>query len=547
MSSPASLLDSHPWPFSLDSLVHFCLHDPFTQSIVTSAGNCFFAPSRLPGEEEEGDKFVNVRRGGKGGWTLLPKDWRDYFESVKGEKEREEVLRDLANGRREDFPPSLTSFLYSCRSLSLNRTCSPEPVLSFPPSPSSSSTTRREWREDAEEVQEITVKMKGINTRNAEKAGQGPKKEHEVKQLSKLVQDLLDEGPLTHCVDVGSGRAHLSRALACPPLNLHVLAIDWSSSQKAGAEILDSIREKAQMGPTSGSLTHEVTSLDADGVLGALSRWPPPGGDGEPALLVALHACGDLTPDALKAFVRSNAEEEERRRDARMIAVGCCYNMQTPSLFPLSSLLSSLPLPSLSPSSSPPPIFLTRAHLRLTPQSPPTWHLTPTSTSSFYTSTLKIAFRARFEAELEAAGVGVNDERRVGRIAECKSWGEYRKRALGKYDYGVTKITEEEVPGLRFVAEAEKGKGDGKEDGEEWETALFWLRCFWTIRSWLGPPLETLCVLDRFAFLCEGMRQEWEEQDGVKNEMGRKKRRVEVVNVFDQATNSLRNLAIVVR
>ncbi|BGP20211.1 hypothetical protein JCM10213v2_008348 [Rhodosporidiobolus nylandii] len=362
----------------------------------------------------------------------------------------------------------------------------------------------------------------------------GPKKEHEVAQLSRLVQDLLDESPLTHCVDVGSGRAHLSRALACPPLNLHVLAIDWSSSQKSGAERLDAIRSSAQLGPTTGSLTHEVSSLDAEGVQAALGRWPPPPAEGEeaePALLVALHACGDLTPAALEAFVRADKEDAERRKGARAIFVGCCYNLQTPLLFPLSSTVRSL-LPSLSLSPAP----MSLAHLRLTPQSPPTWHASPSDSAAFRASTLKIAYRARFEAELAAAGVGVEHERRVGRIPEIKLYPDYRAKALERYDYGRTVVGEEDVPPLRF------GR-PGTDEGAEWSRALWMLRVFWTIRSWLGPPLESLCVVDRFAYLCEGLADEWTGADAGE----RRRRKVEVVNVFEQSTGSLRNLALVVR
>lgn len=344
-------------------------------------------------------------------------------------------------------------------------------------------------------------------------------------------------------------------------------------------------------------MTHEVETLDAEGVGRALGRWPPApaegdaeGEDQEPALLVALHACGDLTPDALKAFLAADTTPHPRRRKkgGRGIFVGCCYNMQTPSLFPLSSTVSSL-LSSQPSLSSLPTHPMNRAHLRLTPQSPPTWHLTPSSSSSFAASTLKIAFRARFEAELEASAIGVNDERRVGRIPEMKTWKEYRVKALERYDYGETLITEVECPPREF---------EGGEEG--WEEALWKLRVFWTLRSWLGPSLETLCVVDRFAYRAFlpfpflsfplGADGGWRRRDetrltlssfssrlplstssppsllfnstttttltvceGLSSSLAatadgeEPTRRVEVVNVFEQATGSLRNLALVVR
>ncbi|GAA6034718.1 hypothetical protein JCM8097_001136 [Rhodosporidiobolus ruineniae] len=544
-SSPSIFAPSHPWPLDLPALVRFCLSDPSTQPWINSAANRFFAPSPA------GEGGVEVKRTEEGCWALLPAEWQSYFEVVEDEEERMAVLKDLAMGERADFPPSLQDYLNRCRALSLDRTCSPAPVLSFPPpSPDQPSPPRPyEAGERENEFEEpVMEKVKGVNVQNAKRSGKSPKKEHEVRQLSRLVRQLQSEAPLTHCVDVGSGRAHLSRALACPPLNLHLLAIDWSDSQKTGAERLDLLRSAADLGPTSGSLTHEVASLDADGVEDALRRWPPKkeeeegdedGGeeDPPPALLVALHACGDLTPAALEAFVRADASDPRRAgRGAKAVFVGCCYNLLTPSRFPLSSLVRSL-LPSTPGGGG----EMTREHLRLTPQSPATWHLFPSSTSAFLSATRKIAFRARFEAELEAAHVGTPDTRRVGRIAEVRSWTEYRARAVAKWDYGRTVLEPGAVPALRF------GR-DKEEEEREWRTALWMMRVWWTLRSWLGPPMESLCVVDRFAYLCEGLRHEWEEDAEEEEEGGRKtRRRVEVVNVFDQAKDSPRNLALVVR
>ncbi|GJN94355.1 hypothetical protein Rhopal_007429-T1 [Rhodotorula paludigena] len=448
------LLDT---PLDVKELVRFTLHDPFVQQLATSSANEFFAP------EPEGR--LTVRRGAEGCWDLLPEDWRTYFDGIAQPDRRDEALRLLSEGT--------------------------QPILVYPPS---SSPPPRQTRSPAAQVRrERTAdeRLAKINLKNALQAGKSPKKDHE---------------------------AHLSRALACPPLDLHVLAVDWSASQKSGAEKIDEIRSNAALAPVKGSLTHEVNSLDADGVLDVLSHWPPADAPPStpPALLVALHACGDLTPDALKAFIRSEADKE-RRSGAKAIFVGCCYNLQTPSLYPLSQHIRSLPLPKSS--------TMTRAHLRLTPQSPPTWHFSPASTAAWRTSTLKLAYRARYEAELEAGGHGARGERRVGRIPDCTSWAEYRRRAHKKAEGG---LAEAQVPALRVGGE------DDDEDAA-WATMLFQLRVFWTLRSWLGPPLESLCVLDRFAFLCEGLCEEWTGD----HRASPTRRRIELVNLFDQATGNV--------
>ncbi|ORY88426.1 hypothetical protein BCR35DRAFT_329971 [Leucosporidium creatinivorum] len=390
--------------------------------------------------------------------------------------------------------------------------------------------------------------------------------------FSALVGEILEEseseegGRPTHAIDVGSGRAHLSRALTHPPLFLHVLAVDWSATQTSGAEYLNTLKSRgpsssSAQGQGQGSLTHQTSTLDAKAISQLMSRWPPSPEKPEekeqpPALLLALHACGDLTLSALTAFLTPTPSPSNCKRKA--VLVGCCYNLQTPSLFPLSSTFDA---------HSPPP--LTRAHLLLTAQSPLTWFspLTPSSPlppgDALRKSVRKLAYRARLEAELlasglvEAKGVG---ERRVGRVGECSSWSEYRARALARYGA-------EEVQELAFG----EAQGQGEEEEErEWEEVLWKLQVFWTLRSWVGPVVESLLVLDRWCALVEGMGEggEWEaalegegEGEGEAGEPGGEKgqgsegdtgsrgkaRRVDLVNLFDQRTGSLRNLALVVR
>ncbi|GAA5865541.1 hypothetical protein JCM1840_001437 [Sporobolomyces johnsonii] len=538
MGSPSPLAD-FPFPIPLPQLLHFALVDPFTQSLANSACNTFFEPVLQSREARagQGQRFVRVRKGERGCWDLLPEQWRAWFERIDRDDERDDVLKCLAQGERADFPPTLQAFLTSCRALSLDRTCSNTPLLSYPPqrpsfSSSPSLSPARPTSSLAERHEKVSAAL-GRKEKNAIKAGMSPKKEHEVVRFCGLVEEMRrEEKGGAYCVDVGSGRAHLSRALASPPLNLHVLALDWSSSQKSGAERLDLIRANAALSPTEGSLTHRVSRLDAQGVWEVLGEWPPvEAGEGrEPPLLVALHACGDLTPDAIAAFIRFS--RDRRSSPPRAVFVGCCYNLQTPSRFPLSLHVSSLlsTLPSRPPASPP----FTLAHLRLTPQAPATWHLTPESTASFARSTRKLAFRARFEAELEAAGLGTTGERRVGRLPECPTWDEYRVKAVGKFDSGGEREGGHEVESLAF--------GEDEGEGEAWETALFRLRVFWTLRSWMGPVLESLAVLDRWAGLVEGLFGEGDDEGQVS------RRRVELVNLFDQGlSGSLRNLALVVR
>ncbi|GAA5930183.1 uncharacterized protein JCM15063_004737 [Sporobolomyces koalae] len=548
----AEILASLDVPFDVSELLCFSLSNPFTQALANSSCNNFFEAYKA----DDTTGRIRVRREGKNTcWSLLPSEWREYFAAVEDPDQRDRILEQLSTGNEPGpsalaLPSSLQAYLDACKSLSFKRTCSIEPILAYP-----RTRTRTPRAPPTSEVSaphpalaHLKGKAKAHHT-NALKAGQSPKKHHEVVQFCSLVQSMLDEERCSHCVDVGSGRAHLSRALASPPLDLHVLALDWSSSQKSGAEKLDQIRTKAELNPTVGSLTHRVSSLDAAGVSRVLQEWPPssPGSQGDeerssrdPALLVALHACGDLTPDSIQAFTEFSTDQttlSSLSSRPRAVFVGCCYNLQTPERFPLSrSIEQVLPTIELDPH----PVSL--AHLRLTPQSPPTWHLTAAASTAFRSATSKLAYRSRLEAELEWNGFGTQiGERKVGRIPDCRDWAEYRTKAMGRIETRGGDSPVVVVAPCRFGVDEEEDDDDAEEC--EWQRGLWWLRVWWTIRSWLGPPLESLVVLDRFLLLVEGLTDPTRSAAG--SEEGR--RRVEMVNLFDQATGSLRNIALVVR
>lgn len=51
-----------------------------------------------------------------------------------------------------------------------------------------------------------------------------------------------------------------------------------------------------------------------------------------PVLFIALHACGSLSPDILRAFLATSSPTEDRKwRPVGGIIVGCCYNLLSPS------------------------------------------------------------------------------------------------------------------------------------------------------------------------------------------------------------------------
>lgn len=100
--------------------------------------------------------------------------------------------------------------------------------------------------------------------------------------------------------------------------------MDWDAGQTKGAERLDGMKDVLIDGK-KGSLSHRTCSLDSGAIVECMAAWPgemaEEGENG--ATLVALHACGDLTVDTLKAFVR--AEQVGGGGSSRkLVCVGCC-------------------------------------------------------------------------------------------------------------------------------------------------------------------------------------------------------------------------------
>lgn len=163
----------------------------------------------------------------------------------------------------------------------------------------------------------------------------------------------------------------------------------------------------------------------------------------------------------------------------------------------------------------------------LSSQAPLTWYSTPTTLLALKTSLTKIAHRARLSAELAKMGLeSCGSELSVGRLGYFPDYESYREKALNKLRVEMGKRREI----IRF------GEGAGE---VERERAIFRLQVFWTLRSLIGPVVESTIILDRYAFLVEQL-------------VGRRegdRRSVELIALFDQMAEagSLRNMALVVR
>ena len=175
--------------------------------------------------------------------NLLPQDWRDWFREHDISNILDLLMREslshfrdteLSNEHFEDAtfetswrngpkpPASLLGYIRAIRFHTLDRAFQ---------KPTSEGDTMAVLR---------TPKLSYHVS-----SGMKPKKIHEVENFAKYIDDLILDikanGPydLTHIVDFGSGQNYLGRALASPPFNKHVVAIESKQLNIKGAMNMD--------------------------------------------------------------------------------------------------------------------------------------------------------------------------------------------------------------------------------------------------------------------------------------------------------------------
>lgn len=271
--------------------------------------------------------------------------------------------------------------------------------------------------------------------------------------------------------------------------------------------------------PQCGSLTYVTTAIDADTLRESTHNWierervtGSVGGTPistqdraergpTPVLFVALHACGSLTPNILRAFAvgaRSGMTNAAAWTPRAAVIVGCCYNMLhpegmfvlavltiTPSVmqprtdsndadFPLSSELRSL---------SGPTVALSPSHLQLAAQVPSQWTRTEDTLRDAHLALRKIVWRALIQdvldgekkhLALEETTDGRPTTKRLGRLndAAYADWATFAQRVQTKLG----------LPDGRLVR---------ADRALERRIAVFHvLRCI------VGPVIESLLLLD---------------------------------------------------
>lgn len=133
------------------------------------------------------------------------------------------------------------------------------------------------------------------------------------------------------------------------PHRFQVLALDADEHQTSGAiRRGDNARKTCKETGTHAEtlqesipLSHKTVHIgDATSLRTVISSWiaeDTTGNEIVPIVVVALHACGDLTPSILRFLTTCKVDPPQQWRVVGAVAVGCCYNMM--------GLSSKLPYP----------------------------------------------------------------------------------------------------------------------------------------------------------------------------------------------------------
>ena len=320
--------------------------------------------------------------------TILQQDWRDWFhlhdissildllmrEDVavlenmrcveRKEPERKATWRD-----RRAPPETLLDYVLMIRRHSLNR--------------GFVSDSRAKDSKEAPLHRNVVVGMK-------------PKKIHEVQNFAKYIDDLSEHiassgtWDISHVIDFGSGQNYLGRALASPPYNKRVIALESKQLNIDGAKTMDIyaklagkkkiLRNKKQyrseingdlplikppvamvpatiMTPSTNSshtsyedqpvtvnqrdekITYFETLIQ-NGDLSQITNCIPAASGLSPSsdpqlMVISLHSCGNLLHHGVRSLILNPAVKA-------VAMVGCCYNLVTERLGPPTYKLPSL-------------------------------------------------------------------------------------------------------------------------------------------------------------------------------------------------------------
>ncbi|RKO84955.1 methyltransferase domain-containing protein [Blyttiomyces helicus] len=306
----------------------------------------------------------------------------------------------------------------------------------------------------------------------------------QVQILSCLIDAIAKHHNITKVLDIGAGQGYLDAALAFGYRHT-VIGVDDDEVQTCGAKRRTGLIEKLYARPKNraqavGRLLHvnrRVTASESfTDLLAEVAddRW----------LLCGLHTCGDLAPAMIRHFLESNAQV--------LVGVGCCYNKLTeldgaPPPAPHPRAATSAPASPADIPTSP-----GRPGRMLSCQATCRWATDPSAadnfTRHFYRALLQLLIHSRglIPPGVTTFSLTVG---RLGRRAFDNGFAGYAQLALPRLGIDA-EAAGLDAPALNayWLAHAEREK----------EVAVAW-----TLRALVAEALESLILVDRFAYLEE--------------------------------------------
>lgn len=320
------------------------------------------------------------------------------------------------------------------------------------------------------------------------------KKEHEVHAMSSCVHEMIESTLCPDVVDIGSGKGYLGSRLITLG-NIQVLGVEGNSNCSESAENRKKQLEKGNTIVTEGedtrrqtkTITYEISSATSsdsaafvhliqenmdnrDNLVMGMNDGR--GMEKSGAILIGLHACGDLTAHTLELFAN-----ESYFRGLQI--VGCCYNLCTEYSddpvnfrFPMSLQLKERD------------VYLGKVARQLACQSPEKWSATEQELqkSLLYRAILQ---KMVSDENLDSKLLAKVKFRKIGK--KSTSFVEYLDRVYKFLD-------SEDVIALSRISEEYYRRYAGR-----WPE----MRRFHWLRMQLAPCIEKLIILDRLCYLLE--------------------------------------------
>ncbi|KAI9206999.1 methyltransferase domain-containing protein [Polychytrium aggregatum] len=339
--------------------------------------------------------------------------------------------------------------------------------------------------------------------------GMSPKKRHEVGIMAALIHELMAIDGATYAVDIGAGQGYLDMVLAFQ-YGHNVIGIDDDEIQTCGAQRRSSTIERVFADHNGGRLYHinrrvhateslpdlvqHAIAADSDASLDASvdpdAKW----------LLCGLHSCGDLTPNIIRHFLKSEA--------SLLAAVSCCYNHVTESFTPGHEQVpdweahraQKRPLPKTDEPGFPMSRFLQSEKMSLgftarmlACQATTRWagqdDGRESYTKHYHRALLQYVIRDLGLISNSVASKDINVGR-LSRSAFGRGFAAYAAAALSRL--GISDVPIERL-------------GQYEKDFEDREKEI---AVVWTLRALLAPAIESMLLVDRFLHLIEESGQD---------------------------------------